>query len=220
LTGKPPYPSTKSRDERRQFSRYRDIRPIRQVDPSLPESVTTIVTDLMRIHPYIHYQDPTQVLKDLRVAIRDLVPASDQVAAAGNDDKVSTAPDKSSTETILCVEERVRQQDSLRKYFSKHGYRVLLLGDFQRALNRLQSDRPKALVLMSDALGHHTESYYQKAVAAARPIGTAVMLVLSDHHRKLASNIEETDISRVLSHQPVTLRTIRKAMEEVWSKTS
>ena len=37
LTGVSPYPRTRDREERKRFSRYRDVRPVTSVDPTLPE---------------------------------------------------------------------------------------------------------------------------------------------------------------------------------------
>ena len=209
LTGKPPYQPSKNKEDRRQFSRYRDIRPIRQIDPSLPSSVTEIVDQLISINPYDRYQNPTSVLRDLRAA------AGDANVRAENAPTVINS--KPASPTVLCVEERFKQQDSLRQYFSKHGYRVLMLGDFQRALSRLQVEPPKGLVLMGASLGNDAESLFDKALSVCKPLGTAVVLVLSKHQRDLKSKIADTDVSRVLFDQRVTLRTIRKALEDVWS---
>lgn len=212
LTGKPPYRPTKDKDERRQYSRYRDVNPVQEADPSLPSSICRIVDQLICVSPYARYQNPTSVLKDLRSVLLD-------PAVAGNENGLPTPPAKPVSPTVLCVEERLRQQDSLREYFSKHGYRVLLLRDFARAMIRLQSDPPKGLVLMGDSLGTEAETLFDKALAACRPIGTAVVLVLSKQQQDLKSKITDTDLSRVLFEQPVTLRSIRKALEEVWNRS-
>jgi eukaryotic-like serine/threonine-protein kinase len=208
LTGRPPYPSSKNKDDRRQYSRYRDVRPIREIDPSLPANVIRIVDRLMQVNPFDRYQTPTMVLRDLRAALPDQ-------ALMTNDSSPAMATVKTTTPVVLCVENRTAHQDTLRKYFSKHGYRVLLLGDLQRALIRLQSDPPKGLILMGASIRENTQALYEKAVSICRPLGTAVVLVLSKHQRDLVSHVVDTDISRVLFDQPVTLRTIRKALEEV-----
>jgi eukaryotic-like serine/threonine-protein kinase len=214
LTGKHPYPPTKSKDERRQFSRYRDIQPIREVDPTLPPSVTKIVDRLLRISPSERYQTPAAVATDLRAVMLSLVPAT------SNDDSVVVPIPKQFSPTVLCVEDRVRQQDSLREYFSKHGYRVLLLRDFDRALARLRSDPPKGLVLMGETLGNDAKTLFDKAVITCRPSGTAVVLVLSKAQTDLKESVADSDISRVLYEHPVTLRSIRKALEDVWNKST
>lgn len=211
LTGKAPYPPSKNKEDRRQFSRYRDVRPIREVDPSLPPSIGRIVEELMAINPFDRYQNPGQALKDLRAAMTEM-------GLSASDNTVVQVPAKNSSPTVLCVEERLRQQDSLREYFSKHGYRVLMLRDFARALTRLQADPPKGLVLMGDSLGSDALKLFDKALSTCRPSRTAVVLVLSKHQRDLKSKLADTDVSRVLSEQPVTLRSIRKALEEVWNK--
>ena len=214
LTGKHPYPPTKSKDERRQFSRYRDIQPIREVDPSLPPAVTKIVDKLLRISPSERYQTPAAVATDLRAVLLSLAPAT------SNDDSVVVPIPKQFSPTVLCVEDRVRQQDSLREYFSKHGYRVLLLRDFDRALTRLRSDPPKGLVLMGETLGNDAKLLFDKAVSTCRPSGTAVVLVLSKGQTDLKETVADSDVSRVLYEHPVTLRSIRKALEDVWNKST
>ena len=214
LTGKHPYPPTKSKDERRQFSRYRDIQPIRDVDPSLPPAVTKIVDKLLRISPSERYQTPAAVATDLRAVLLSLAPAT------SSDDSVVVPIPKQFSPTVICVEDRVRQQDSLREYFSKHGYRVLLLRDFDRALTRLRSDPPKGLVLMSETLGNDAKTLFEKAVTTCRPCGTAVVLVLSKGQSDLKETVADSDVSRVLYEHPVTLRSIRKALEDVWNKST
>ena len=214
LTGKHPYPPTKSKDERRQFSRYRDIQPIREIDPSLPPAVTKIVDKLLRISPFERYQTPAAVATDLRAVLLSLAPAS------SSDDSVVVPIPKQFSPTVICVEDRVRQQDSLREYFSKHGYRVLLLRDFDRALTRLRSDPPKGLVLMSETLGNDAKTLFEKAVTTCRPCGTAVVLVLSKGQSDLKETVADSDVSRVLYEHPVTLRSIRKALEDVWNKST
>ncbi len=209
LTGKAPYPPSKNKEHRRQFSRYRDVRPIREIDPSLPLNLTRIVDQLVCVNPNDRYQNPTLLLRDLRAALGDQ-------ASVQSDTPASLVPLKPSSPTVLCVEERLRQQDSLREYFSKHGYRVLLLRDFERALLRLQTDPPQGLVLMGDSLGNNAQALFDKAVSTCRPSGTAIVLVLAKHQRDLKSKIVDSDVARVLFEQPVTLRSIRKALEEVW----
>lgn len=216
LTGRAPYLSSKSKEDRRKFSRYRDILPIRQVDPELPLNLTEIVDQLICVNPFDRYQNPSLLLRDLRATLGE-------TSLSGGDFPTASFSLKSLTPTLLCVEERVRQQDSLRQYFSKHGFRVLLLGDLQRALTRLKSEPPKGMVIMGDSLvadgsPDDSQSTYEKVITICRPFGTAVVLVLSKRQRDLKSRIMDTELSRVLVEPSVTLRTIRKALEDVWNQ--
>ena len=214
LTGIPPYPPTKDIAERKQSSRYRHIRAIRQIDPSLPPAIVAIVDKLMDIHPQSRYQTPTEVIDDLRAII------GDREATQEADD--ATLPDKqpANTRTLLCVEDRVKQQDSLRDYFNKHGYRVLLLRDIDRALRRIEADPPHGIVLMADSLGDDEQAAtaYTKALACCQKSQTPLVLVLAKKHEDIKSRFAETPLSRVLSDHPVTLRNIRLALEELCPK--
>lgn len=221
LTGTPPYAPTKSVAERKQASRYRNIRPIRQVDPSLPTPIVEVVDRLMEIHPQSRYQTPTEVVEDLRAIVGDRG-VTEEASAAPPAPEPTTTPTSSasSTPTILCVENRLKQQDSLREYFNKHGYRVLLLRDVERAIKRIETDPPHGIVLMADSLGegNETMSAYQKTVASCRKSGAALVLVLAKKHRDIRDKLEETPLTRILDSQPVTLRNIRVALEEIRPK--
>lgn len=217
LTGVPPYPPTRNIAERKQSSRYRHVRPIRQIDPSLPPAIVSIVDRLMDVHPQSRYQTPTEVIADLRAVVGDR-PATPETAAPA---EANGPTNSSSGPTILCVETRIKQQDSLRDYFNKHGFRVLLLRDAERAIKRIETSPPQGIVMMADSLGEDDETLtaYNKAVASCRRSKTPLVLVLAKKHREILPQLTETPLSRVLSDHPVTLRNIRVALEELGVKS-
>ena len=205
-------------------SRYRNIRPIRQVDPTVPPAVMAIIEQLMQINPNERYQSPTEVIRDLQtiVGVRTESVAngigSPAAAAPQSDEALPTSNGaKSAMPTVLCVENRPTQQDSLREYFSKHGYRVLLLRDVLRAISRIEADPPQGLILMADSLGEGDEASnaYEKVAACCRKTGTPVVLVLSKKHREMKDRFANTSSTRVLAERHVTLRTIRMSLEEL-----
>lgn len=214
LTGVPPYPPTKNVAERKQSSRYRHVRPIRQVNPSLPAGIVSVVDRLMEIHPQSRYQDPGEVIQDLRPLVGERVTPQDSPIEIPTT-PVSGSP--ASSPTILCVETRLKQQDSLREYFNKHGYRVLLLRDIDRAIKRLETDPPSGILLMADSLGSDDEivAAYQKSLNSCRKNNTALVLVLAKKHQEVKARIADSPVSRILSDHPVTLRNIRLALEEL-----
>ena len=224
LTGVSPYPATKSREDRKQPSRYRNIRPIRQVNPGVPPAVMAIVDQLMQINPNERYQNPQEVIQDLKTVVGarpgDSITGEGEppVAAPESADAMPTANGVTSAmPTVLCVENREKQQDSLREYFTKHGYRVLLLRDFLRAIQRLETDPPQGLILMADALGEGDEASqaYEKVTACCRKTKTPVVLVLSKKHKEMKDRFANTSSTRVLTDKHVTLRTIRTTLEEL-----
>ena len=215
LTGIPPYPPTKDIAERKQSSRYRHVRAIRQVDPSLPPAIVAVVNRLMEIHPQSRYQTPMEVIGDLRAIVGDRGATQDSGEMPPVNGQPAPAPNH--TRTLVCVEDRVKQQDSLREYFNKHGYRVLLLRDVERAIRRIETDPPFGIVLMADSLGGGEDAVgsYTKALASCRKSKTPLVLVLAKKHEVIKSQFAETPLSRVLCDHPVTLRNIRVALEEL-----
>jgi serine/threonine protein kinase len=243
LTGKPPYPPTRDRQERKRFSRYKNIRPLRSVDPNIPAVLEEYVRHLMHVNPNDRYQTPAVLLSDLRAVLPDLRAAERTVAppAAGQqngDDEIPLAADDTDTAltgsdtsnddvgrgqppltrpsvpTVLCVESRPKHQDVLRDYFARHGYRVLLLSDPQRALNRMLSAPPEAFVLMGDSVGNQLPAVFRAAASQGRQFGTVVVAVLGKKAITGIERLQDEPLARVLP-QPTTLRDIRHAISEL-----
>ena len=249
LTGQPPYPPTRERQERKRFGRYRNIRPIRSIDPNIPAVLQEYVQHLMNVNPNDRYQTAATLLSDLRSVLPDLrktesnapaprVPSqtsnSDNIPLCDDTDTALFGSDTSNDDasplihpeskpfipTILCVEDRPKYQNSLREYFTRHGFRVLLLTDPQRALNRLASAPPDAIVLFGDVLGSQIQSIMQSVIAQARKVGTAVILVKGKKTNSLGiDRIGNDSVARVLS-QPITLRDIRFAIRELRARNA
>ncbi len=113
--------------------------------------------------------------------------------------------------TVMCIEDRHKQQDILREYFSKHGFRVLVLSDLQRGLNRLRSSPPDCMVIMGDALGDRALQGFQEAQEVQRNSDIGLVLVLAEQQSEWKSRLAENRHCRVLV-QPVTLRELRKVV--------
>jgi eukaryotic-like serine/threonine-protein kinase len=206
LTGIPPYPRTHSREERRDFSRYASIRPIRQVDPNVPRSVVELVERLMKIHPDQRFQSAgavrsaaSAVLAELENGVKSAGPAP---VAAGEETNGKRVP------MIMCIEHRRKQQDVIRDYLSNRGFRVLLFNDVHRAMTRLETNPPDCIVLMGDSIGNEIVSAYDqiRELNGGRFLNIAV---LAERQASLRLQLEQTETSRVLL-QPITLRDLRR----------
>jgi hypothetical protein len=226
LTGVPPLPRTKDRLERSQFSRYLQVRPVRTVEPGIPRSVANIVDRMMQLNPAQRYQSPGDALRDLRNALAEL----SQNPKASSDSPPSEAtrpPDRGVTRdstrgssthaagpvhTVMCIEGRHKQQDFLREYFSKHGFRVLVLSDIARGLARLKSSPPDCMVIMGETLGDRAVKGFDDACALLQGSQAGIVLVLGEKQSALKARLAETESARVLV-QPVTLRDLRKVVK-------
>jgi serine/threonine protein kinase len=244
LTGQPPYPPTRDRQERKQFNRYRNIRPLRSIDPNVPSVIEDYVRRLMHINPNDRYQTPGVLLSDLRAVLPELRGAEKAVkpptaaesearVAADDTDTALLGSDtsnedssrfepvaaKPSAPTVLCVENRPKHQDAIRDYFTRHGFRVLLLTDPQRALNRLSSSPPDALVLIGDVVGNQLPTLIRTALGQARKCGTVVVALLGKKVIAGMERLPDDPLTCVLP-KPVTLRDIRYAIRDMRERNS
>jgi len=207
LTGELPYPRTRSRDERKNFSRYRDIPAITTIDPLLPLPATRIVQRLLQISPSQRFQTPAELMEEIAQAMKEL---GHPLPPAPGSGKLS-----GETKILMCVESRKSRQDLLRDYFTKKGYRVLLLPDAGRAITRLKSTSPKGVILFGDALGNQVVDDFQQTLKAAEGKQIAVVLVIAEDQLELQQRLKGQHPDSAVLRQPISLRELRKTMEQV-----
>ena len=209
VTGQPPYPRTRSRDERRDISRYREVQPVAEVDPTLPPGIVGVINRLMEIDPNRRYQTAMQVVSDLRPMLGRHASDSGTIPAFSQDH----GTDGRGTElTVMCVEGRRQQQDWLRDYLSRHGYRVLLLSDVERALVRMKTNPPHCVIFMGGSIGNRIIDDYDRVVPLAEVGAIATVFVLSERQTQFVNDFQSTsDLVKVLT-QPIRLRDLREAI--------
>lgn len=206
LTGSPPYPATRDRSERKQLSRYTNVRPIRSIAPQVPTPLAEIVDHLMRVNPNERFQSPTEVVHATRKAFKDLgaTPRGD----------ANTGP-----KTVLCIETRSKHQDLLRDYLTKLGFRVLMMTDLQRGLIRLRTNPTDALLLMADSLTEGVSQGIQELLRWKKTSSTAAVVVLSQSQQGWKKMLEDAGTTRVLV-QSIQLRDVRRELESLLGITS
>lgn len=211
LAGTPPYPPTRSREDRARLSRYATIRQLTSVAPDMPPYVNSVVERLMSVNPIERFQTPEEVIDALRPVIAELKSQenADSTEPTRNATPVVSHNQKSTLPTIMCIENRAKQQNMLRDYLSKHGFRVLVLTDLQRGLSRLTTNPPDCVVLMGESLGDSAIDGFQQAVRIGENSSLVSIIVLSGKQENWKRVLNETEKTRVLA-QPVTLRDLRR----------
>lgn len=213
LSGQSPYPRTKDRDERKQLARYRNITPIRQHEPNIHRPVEKVIEKLLQINPYDRYQSAAELIHDLKGVLKYLGESNYEIKAVGNNS--SEEKSDSTQTTILCVESRIQQQDQLRKHLGKRGYRVLVMGDLQRAVNRLQTNPPDCVLFMGPGFeDEEVANAFRQASRAANNLPLANFLLLSRKQAALESELNTDKKSRVLI-QPITLPDLEAQINDV-----
>lgn len=149
LSGKPPLYETRDRIKRLSVERYRNVKPLGEELPDCPRYVVALVNKSMDLKADRRYQTPREMLDDLE-RVTERVKAGDKdtrEAEVTFDRQVDEAPaveNNASVEregenrTVMLVESNSKMQDTMRKAFKKRGYRVLVFGSPQRALQRFE----------------------------------------------------------------------------------
>lgn len=213
LCGKPPFPRTKDIEERKRPSRYSQVPSITTLEPDLPTPIVNVLEKLMAYEPVQRYQSATE-------AIQDLLEVRAQLEEAGASDKPSEAKPAAEPElkmviappTVLCVENRPKHQDVLREYLTKHGYRVLILSDVERAISRIKENAPDCVVFMEDSIGPGAVDAFNDSLALDADL--AAVLVLSEKNASVKKTLQKTDRSRILV-QPIKIRNLRAKIQRV-----
>lgn len=154
VTGKSPLTETRDRLARLNVSRFREVPHLSKVAPDVPNNISAIVHKAMEFDPKKRYQTPAEVLEDIKATLRR-IEAGDTLTtpriAAGESGPAQTPDTEGAGKTIMLVESKIEFQDLIREKLKKRGYRVLVISDPQRALDRFQPDEdlPADCVLFS-----------------------------------------------------------------------
>ncbi|VAX40031.1 serine/threonine protein kinase [hydrothermal vent metagenome] len=213
LTGQPPYQRTRNRDERRDITRYKNIRPIRSLCPNIPFRVAEAVERLMTIQPNQRYQSASAVVKDLKQLVSQLDDSSETTKSFNTNNNAES----DHLPVVMCVEKRVKQQDILREQLTKRGYRVLMMSEPSRAVNRVETNPPDAIILMGESIGDSVISFFEKLIVLGKPTSLVTIAVLVKQQEEMVNQLVTSQTARVLV-QPVTLRELHTEIEQALKK--
>lgn len=232
LTGVPALPRTKDPSERSEFRRYANIIPARERDPSLPTGVAAVLEKLLNIDPKLRYQSAADVVSDMRQLMRDyeLIPplaatttslTSSRLGLTEGSDSPAPGAASSTGPMVLCVEARMKHQDVLRSYLTKHGYRVLMFSDMTRAVTRvLNGNPPAAIIIMGDGVGETSLTGFKQISRKSSPDAVSCYLVLSEKQQKICAAARQYEGKHChVLQQPLTLRDLNRELRKGLGRT-
>ncbi len=212
LTGEAPLLETKDRIKRMNKARLLDVVPISQRMPDLPKPLCMIVEKAMELDPSRRYQTAGEMALDLKTAAQRLIDGTINQVEKLNDVK----EELQQQQVVLVVESNVKLQDLLRKSLKKVGYRVLVMADPERAVNRLLDDPD-----MIDCVVFNAQELGQAAIDAFNKLGddprthlVPAVLMLDDHQRGYAVAANTSDHRRILQ-MPIKVRDLRNTVAEL-----
>lgn len=218
LTAHPALPDNRDRAQAGK-ARYQDIKPILELVPSLPLPFTMVVNKALEFDPEKRYQSASDMLLDLKLAIKRVKGAKEGKAAGQELHSNEGLDEQGQPRKLMIVEADVKMQDMLRELFKKNGYRVLVSSDPERALSRFFQDPQAAdIVLMTTGTnGRAALDAFNRfgQEAATRDLPAVLLLDQSHHHWAEHAKAGE---HRVIAKMPIKMRELREALVEATRK--
>lgn len=230
LIGHSPLHETRDRIQRLSKSRYFDIVPIQQADPTVPSVVAAVVAQAMHIDAEKRYQTPSQMLVDLNIVTERLA-AGDDRAGDDHGDPVDPARWQAERERLatalaadhlrrglMIVESNTKMQDVFRKELKKAGYRVLVISDPRRALERYQDDKkPAEVVIFSTGqIGEPALEAFRDFATGDQTSPLPAVLLLAPEHRAWARQVKDhLAPHRAVLQMPIKLAQLLEVMAKM-----
>lgn len=154
LTGVPPLYETRDRLLRLSTQRFYDIKPITDLEPTLPRLVAMVVNKAMEMAPDRRYASQREMLIEMEAVERRLLAGEtgNELPSDGADLRPKGPVMEGVNRTVMLIEANAGMQDLLRDKLKAHGYRVLIVSDPDRGTSRFTGTQHVADVVVFSAL--------------------------------------------------------------------
>ena len=229
LAGHSPLAETRDRIQRLSKTRYQEVVPIRQADPTIPQVVAAVANQAMQIDAEKRYQTVGQMLIDLNVAAERLAAGDSQAAVdeaaadasrwqADRERLAAALASDSQRRAVMIVESNAKMQDLFREELKKAGYRVLVISDPERALARFQEDKKPAemIVISTSQIGRPALTAFQQFASGEQTSQIPAVLLLGPEHRDWRQEaVASAARHRGVIQMPVKLKQLLAALAKL-----
>jgi serine/threonine protein kinase len=204
LTGRPPMERKTRGAARMRAQRFLKIPPMQPDEVQGPPSVFHLVETMMAVNPDERFQTATQLLDRIR-EVRAELEGKDKPQAG-----------KSGQRTIFLVEKEESLQDLLRTKLKERGYRVLIAGDPDRAVERFRQQPYDLLIVDSATTGEDGFFAFQNIMNDAHRLGIVCggILMLGEDQDDYQEKLKDLSNVAVLK-PPVKYRQLVHAIQEL-----
>ncbi len=217
VCGRPAIAETRDRVQRLDKSRYQNIKPLIEIDPSLPLPIVRVVSKALEFNADRRYQTPGEMLTDIKMAVKRV---QDQLKSGANTPVESGPREGHNAEgeprKLMIVESETKMQDLFRTLFKKCGYRVLVTNDSERLFQRFYENNKTAdvLLLSTGHIGAPVVEAFNRLGEEAATKHVPAVLLLGDQHGALRKKVN-TSKHHALLQMPVKSRELRHAILSV-----
>ena len=207
FSGRSPFSESRDREVRADPKRYAEIEPLGRYAPHLPRDLVDIVNKMLSLKPKHRFQTVLEVQEALKpIQLRcaedestttpDLPEKVRQVSSTKD-----SRPNTSDKPRIMVVEVSGKSQDSLRQFFTKQGFRVLVTENPKRAITRFESVPAPAdiLLLSSQVLGHDAVSVFNSLAPDPYLKKIPALLITSARQSEIVAEAVEDELRQVIT---------------------
>lgn len=211
LTGVAPMSDTRDRSQRLSVARFREIKPITVHDPALPAALVSVVNKAMELDPEKRYATPGAFLIDLQNLVRyyEQGETGDGTENAAGGKKLLEREGEG--RSVMIVESNIEMQDALRDLLKRRGYRVLVVGDAQRAIGRFEAggDPPaECVVFCTTEMGEEALDAFNAFGENEDTKSVPAILFIAERHQDFASRATAAEHRKLLP-MPLKVRQLR-----------
>jgi serine/threonine-protein kinase len=221
LSGVSPLLETKDRAQRLSVARFKEVKPLTQHVPDLPPAVVSLVNRAMELTPDRRFGTPTEMLAEVKAVQRRIEQGDEdgEDAEAGGGRRPIDREGES--RSVMIVEANAEMQDALRDLLKRRGYRVLVIGDAQRALARFEDSAAPCdcVIFCTTEMGQAAVDAFNQFGAQEKTRHLPAVLFLAEQHQDLARQAQ-TAGHRVLLSMPLKVRQLRAILLKLLSQST
>ena len=223
LAGQPPLSETRDRIQRLNISRYRDIPRIGKYVNGLPASVISILNKATSFDPEKRYPNYEMLMSDLETVEqadgvllerRSMTESTDgEQKDDGKPIKRGVIQQEGDGKTVLLVDSRQNMQELIRAQLGKRGYRVLIVSNAERALQRLQEGVGEfdCAIFCTGGLGEDALTAFNQLGDDYRTESIPAVIIVDTSQATMASRARLSNLHGLLQ-MPIKVRQLREAL--------
>lgn len=220
LSGKSPLTETRDRMARLNVTRFQQVLPLHQLIPDVPAPAAHIVAKTMEFDPEKRIQTAAQLQAEIKVAMERLAAGDHRrVSEAGEaglyDDEANSL--EGNGRVVMIVESKIELQDVIRERLKRKGYRVLVISNPERALERFrpEEDPPADCVVFSahELGGQALDSFNDFGENEHTATIPAILLV--DQKQQHIIGGAKLDAHRRMLSLPLKVRELREMLRKL-----
>lgn len=222
LAGYPPLVETRDRIQRLNIGRYRDIPNIGKYVSGLPHIVIGIVNKLTAFDPERRYPNYQVLLADLDkveeadgvlLERRDFKKTEDGKQEESEPTRRGVIQQEGEDKTVLLVDSRQKMQELLRAQLGKRGYRVLIVSNAERGVQRLQEGIGEfdCAIFCTGELGEDALTAFNQLQDDYRTESVPAVIIVEKNQTSFASRARLGNLHGLLQ-MPVKVRQLREAL--------